>query len=644
MTVNSSRMNLRTVLIISLVSIGLVLEIAYILFSPAFPVLPFRVGGIWIRPNVPVNLQTYGDKFTQASFRKRIEIAGSPTDISLSITAFRDVAVFLDGHEIPIGTSATWKKPIAVAIPTQLLNAGSHELRLEVSNRMAHPAVHIKSDFEGLANLSGWESSIDGSTWIQALPCDGKWDVPVRGEFPTTWEGIRKTLPILLPLSMLSLMVSIRPGGLLRKIVQPPNLRYLLLFLWIVLCCNNMFKIPITAGFDATFHYDYVVYLLKNHRLPLATDGIQMFQPPVFYLLSSAVYKVLEHLLTEDTIFHLLRIIQTLSGLALIEITFRTLRMLFPDNKGAQSCGLVIGSLLPMNIYMCQYVGNEPLAGALSAVVLYLAVRMFNQDETIRPRDAAQLGMVTGLAILTKVTPILLVPVICIFLALCSNVQRERSVRWWKMLVAFLTATSLVSGWYFVRNWVLLGKPFIGGWDPDRNFVWWQDPSYRLFRDFYSFGESLFQPVYACFNSFSDAVYSTFWHDGYLGGKIDKAASSPWNYELLATGTVLSLIPFIAMTIGVILTIGCVSKKETRPLSFFLAAILVYFSALIYLYASLPIFSTAKASYTMGLTPCYAAMAALGAAFIFRFEYLKNIFVSILIIWAVITYGGFFVV
>jgi hypothetical protein len=288
--------------------------------------------------------------------------------------------------------------------------------------------------------------------------------------------------------------------------------------------------------------------------------------------------------------------------------------------------------------------GNEPLTGALTAIVLYLAVKILSQNGTMQFRDAAILGVMLGIAILSKVTPLLLIPIICIFLAVRYISQGKQDARWWEMPLVFLAATAIVSGWYFARNWILLGKPFMGGWDPDRNFVWWQLPSYRLFRDFYAFGDSLSQPVYSCFNSFADAVYSTFWHDGYLSGIIAKVQAPPWNYEFLATGIVLSLIPFMSMVFGCILTIRNSGKIEGLPLTFLMAAIFVYFSALLYLYAVLPIFSTAKASYTMGLTPCYAAMATVGSAFLLRFKVLKNIFVSLLITWAVITYCSFFVV
>jgi hypothetical protein len=69
------RINVKATLIIVLVMAALGVEILYFLYSPAFPVLPPRAGGIWLRPNMPVNLQIYQNKLSRATFRKRFTIS-----------------------------------------------------------------------------------------------------------------------------------------------------------------------------------------------------------------------------------------------------------------------------------------------------------------------------------------------------------------------------------------------------------------------------------------------------------------------------------------------------------------------------------------------------------------------------------------
>jgi hypothetical protein len=98
------------------------------------------------------------------------------------------------------------------------------------------------------------------------------------------------------------------------------------------------------------------------------------------------------------------------------------------------------------------------------------------------------------------------------------------------------------------------------------------------------------------------------------------------------------------MVTGIGITFWRSVIKEEWPSLFLLALIGVYFAALLYLYTTLPIFSTVKASYTMGLTPCYAVMAAFGSSWIVGRKYVGPLFASLLLTWGVLTYIGFFII
>jgi len=255
------------------------------------------------------------------------------------------------------------------------------------------------------------------------------------------------------------------------------------------------------------------------------------------------------------------------------------------------------------------------------------------------------LGTIAGLAILSKATPLILIPVICIFMLTVPRGEKPGACSPVKTAGIFVLVTFVVSGWFFIRNWIMLGKPFYGGWDPSRKIVWWQEPGYRIAKDYYSFGEALKQPVYAAFHGFADALYSTFWGDGY--NICEHLVTFPelphWNYVALAAGIAFSVIPALSIGVGSAVALWRSREKEQWPFTFLLASIGVYFAALLHLFTVIPIFSTVKASYTMGLTPCYAAMAALGSGLFVGNKYLGPLFVSILVTWGVLTYAGFFI-
>ena len=58
--------------------------------------------------------------------------------------------------------------------------------------------------------------------------------------------------------------------------------------LWVALFCNNTRLLPLNVGFDARPHADYINYLQEHKALPLPNEGLEMFQPPLYYVISAA--------------------------------------------------------------------------------------------------------------------------------------------------------------------------------------------------------------------------------------------------------------------------------------------------------------------------------------------------------------------
>jgi hypothetical protein len=100
-----------------------------------------------------------------------------------------------------------------------------------------------------------------------------------------------------------------------------------------------------------------------------------------------------------------------------------------------------------------------------------------------------------------------------------------------------------VAGWFYARNLAEFGRPLVGNWDlpsPDR--IWWSAPGFHTPQYYLRFGESLVRPFYSGFVSFWDALYSTFWGDGFVAGRAGvRARHLAWNYQLMAAGYAFAL-------------------------------------------------------------------------------------------------------
>ena len=58
-----------------------------------------------------------------------------------------------------------------------------------------------------------------------------------------------------------------------------------------LLLANKLPQLAGPFGFDRDGHLEYIDYILQHKALPLADDGWQMYQPPLFYLLSTLILR-----------------------------------------------------------------------------------------------------------------------------------------------------------------------------------------------------------------------------------------------------------------------------------------------------------------------------------------------------------------
>jgi hypothetical protein len=326
----------------------------------------------------------------------------------------------------------------------------------------------------------------------------------------------------------------------------------------------------------------------------------------------------------------------------LIALAYRSARRVFPTRTELQIVAIVIAGTMPMSFTICQEIGNEPLAGAIGAWLLDLCLLEITvRGRPFRASRAALLGAVFGLALLAKITLLLLLPAVAWILWVRG---RERGTG--DLLAAaasFLLASGLVSGWYFVRNWMLLGKPYMDGWDAARGIAWWQDPGYRTPSDLLRFGDALTRPVWSVLSGFWDGLYSTTWLDGTLSSQIASVAAPPWNYDFMVALAPMALPLTLAILVGIAL-IPATRPRSTRLALAMLAAVwLCFLGAIAYVFLTLPIYSTVKGTYALSLVPALGIFAARGVAGLMDRSWGRVALAGYLTSWACCVFAAFWV-
>src|SRR5690606_28126121 len=172
-----------------------------------------------------------------------------------------------------------------------------------------------------------------------------------------------------------------------------------------------------------------------------------------------------------------------------------------------------------------------------------------------------------------------------------------------------------LAGWWYLRNWRLYGTPVVANWDLP-GLAWWSQPGFRTAAYYLGFGESLRRPVLSGFHSFGDAVYSSFWGDGWIAGRASAAfLPEPWDWSWMALGYWLALPATAVLATGIARS----ARRAWRPgparagwaLVVATEAALLY--AFVMLTLEVPYFGQAKAPYLLGLVAPLSVQFALGA-------------------------------
>ena len=443
-------------------------------------------------------------------FRRAFTLDTRPRMARLNVRAAKRIDLKINGVQVPLGATSNWKNISTVDVLV-LLRVGTNTIDARVFNADAPPALWLSlcADHVTLRSDQTWEASFTGSAWRGAVPASAP-RLPRAGNLISgeqTFDSAAKVWPIWLAFGGIAVTIwlaggywlsrSPKVGAMTSRGLSRWQVCALLLVvasIWICLFWNNAGLLPLRVGFDSQSHLEYIRYIEERRALPLPNEGYEMFQPPLYYVLSASTLSVLGQTTNDAAAILTLRWMTMLFGIAHFTLVLLSLRLLFPTQIGPQLIGLVLAAFLPMQLYLAHFVTNETLAAALAAAVVYLSLRLL-RIENGSTSGYGLLGFVLGAAILTKTTAVLLMP--ALFAALISKLlmQRAAVATWLRTLGVLLVVCFAVCGWYYIRIWLRFGTPFLGNWDPAAGFPWWQDLGYHTLADYFRFGRCVRKPT-----------------------------------------------------------------------------------------------------------------------------------------------------
>ena len=588
-----------------------------------------------------------------AVFRREFILDGQPRAARLSVRAAKHVQLKINGKPVDIGTIRNWKDFSSTDV-VACLRAGTNTIEARVFNDRGPPALWLVLVTDQLALRSDhtWETSFAGSAWRRAALATTP-RIPGRGNPMAGGEETPAALAIVWPIWVgfggLSMIIGLvgrwwfgparTPkvvAGLFQR--EATALLTVIAVLWVALFYNNTRLLPLNVGFDARAHVNYIGYLQKHGELPLPNEGFEMFQPPLYYVISAVTLSLFDLSVTDEAASTVLRSLTMLFGIAQITLVFLSLRLLFPGQLGRQLVGLGLAAFLPMQLYLSHYVTNETLAATLATAAIFLCLRLL-RTEHASLTGYAGLGFCLGAAMLTKATSVLLVPFIIVAVASkLAGPKASLAVRL-RNLGVMLAICFAVCGWYYLWIWSHFGKPFIGNWDAASKFHWWQDNGYHTAADFTRFGRSLVNPLFSVFAGFADGIYSTLWGDGLCGGATNLEYRPPWNYNLMAAGYVLALAPTLMILTGAAVSLWHFIRKPSAEWFVLLGLSGAVGFAMIFM--NLKVHTQAKAFYGLCALIPFCSFGAVGWEVLTRGrKWLQFVLGTVLLVWAMNSFAS----
>lgn len=592
-------------------------------------------------------------------FLHEFELSSRPERARLRFRVHRTGEVWINERSVrlPGPEGARWKEPREAEV-APLLRAGRNTIRARTAADAGPPALWLALEADGavIASDASWQASLMGAEWASARLARepmSRWGraVPDPAELdaknPRPRDALRARAPEIAAWIALGAALAGAVAFGLRG-AQRLSPRWTLgawlasAAAWVALFVNNR-RLHGGWGFDPSGHYDYVAVVLGGH-LPLADEGFQMYQPPLYYLLAAGLLRLAGFTEIDRDAAEWLRGLGCAAVLLQSGFLLLALRELLPDRPGLVLCAFFFGVCLPAQLYLAQFVTNENWVAALSSGALWWTIRMLRREES-SALDHAVLGVFLGLALLAKFSAL-------VVLALCPAVLLVR--RWRqgpaarrallpRLAITFAVVLAL-SGWHYARVAAHFdGNPFVGNWDPESRYQWWQDPGYRVSDDYLRFGRVLERPLQSALASVPDSLYSTLWGDGMLSGSGFWQVTPPWDLERMAAGYWLALGPCLALLLGGVLAAVDFVRRPRAERFLQIAALGATLFLLLSLTLRLPYYAQAKAFYGLSTLVPLAFCFALGFdALALRLRALAPIGVVWLAGWGLLALATFF--
>lgn len=273
----------------------------------------------------------------------------------------------------------------------------------------------------------------------------------------------------------------------------------LLILIFLPLALLYAYSVPIFESPDELYHFGMIHHLAEARQLPVQVPGqLTIYQqegsqPPLYYLLGAALVSPIarddflalrrfnphgvlgvpgvegnKNRMLHPQVYppdlhgttlavYVVRLFSIMLGAVTVCAVYAAARVLLPGCQAAALLAAGLTAFNPQFLFISASVNNDTLVTALNSVVIWRMLVLLRDG--FRVRDSLLLAVLIALATLSKLSGLVLVPVV----ALAGGYVAVRD-RDWRGLVqlgaAMVTAWVLLAGWWYLRNLILYDELF----------------------------------------------------------------------------------------------------------------------------------------------------------------------------------------
>ena len=217
---------------------------------------------------------------------------------------------------------------------------------------------------------------------------------------------------------------------------------------------NNAVRYPVGMGFDAEANWEYIEGLASSWSLSEPEAGFSTGHPPLFYYAAAGLRQLVGNPGMEATVI-LVRLVSAALGLLSIGLCVALVRRSDPESPRRAWLAGALLAFLPAHLTMSAMLSEEILASSLASlavVALCFHLLPARRGES-SSWTAVGVGLFAGLALLTKLSGILVLAVVVAAYVLTG--WRHRQLRDGVRNAALAGCVGLVvGGWFYANNWL----------------------------------------------------------------------------------------------------------------------------------------------------------------------------------------------